>query len=84
MSEEKIEDLEKTKMQYLGRTRDNKGVRAMIDGEVVHFKSKKCFKNMIVGQTCFVPKSKDDSGWYFGHIEWKGERLEIWSNGGGT
>lgn len=70
MSEEKIEDLEKTKMQYLGRTRDNKGVRAMLDGEVVHFKSKKCFKNMIVGQICFVPKSKDNSGWYFGHIEY--------------
>lgn len=76
MSEEKIEDLEKTKMQYLGRTRDNKGVRAMLfgvgyaDGEVVHFKSKKCFKNMVVGQICFVPKSKDNTGWYFGHIEY--------------
>ena len=26
MSEENVEDLEKTKMQYLGRTRDNKKV----------------------------------------------------------
>ena len=69
MNEEKIEDLEKTKMQYLGRTRDNKKVRAMIDGEVVYF-SHKVFKSMIVGQVCFVPKSKDNSGWYFGHIEY--------------
>ena len=69
MSGEKIEDLEKTKMQYLGRTRDNKKVRAMIDGEVVYFKHK-VFNNMVVGQVCFVPKSKDDSGWYFGHIEY--------------
>ncbi len=30
----------------------------------------KVFNNMIVGQVCFVPKSKDDSGWYFGHIEY--------------
>ena len=69
MSEEKIEDLEKTKMQYLGRTRDNKKVRAMIDDEIVYF-AHKCFRDMIVGQICFVPKSKDDSGWYFGHIEY--------------
>jgi hypothetical protein len=73
MSEENVEDLEKTKMQYLGRTRDNKKVRVKIFDNMntsSTFGNISAFKHLVVGQIFFVPKSKDDTGWYLGHIEY--------------
>jgi len=76
-----MNELEMTKMQYLGRDRHNKRCKVKIfeDDESTYnsaFKNMKPFKHMVVGQIFFAPKSKDDTGWFLSDLEY-GEILEV-------